>query len=371
MSPSSTSNSSAKSESGTVPYLSVFLLVFTLLYHGAWFFARDWSGSHRDPGSNFISGVGSIVRYRLGQLTQLAYARPDADLAEYFLRSEVVFQYQSKARLLQTKLRPALETFVNGMAARGVQVYLLPLPTKFSIERESYGARLPSSNVFHEDVELGDVEDPEAVYFVFRDLPHHASVELYSVLKSVFQAGERTHLPWDYHLSSRGIATVAKAAADHLHAAVGSSLTTQVQDHGLIPEKDGQFLGHLRLPTWYLNREPAFAWQENAFTLVPAPLPKSHGTYHYFGSSQSRRLRERAGNIPSLLAAALQIPLQENLVDDVRLSSTLEVFVAAGKSLSAGDTLIWEVPVGNARFFPDTLPLLTVTGGPPPEKGIQ
>lgn len=292
------------------------------------------SPTYFDEVSKWISGLGYITRFWLGQIPDFVIRNHSTKPIEFFERKEI-FTLAHEQQPLYVHAANMVNPVLRQWSARGVTAVFLPVPSKLSIERAGV-ALLPSCDVWR-TCQSPKRDASQEIYetFVSR-VP--AAVDLYSRFKAVIVNGERPYLSDDSHWSSRGIGEAALAVLGRVRPAVRWTLERRELINGFHFGREV-----LQLPLSYLEHSESFSAPEPLFA-IRERRPES-GRLVVIGTSFCQRLAHTGYGLGNLLATALGRDLVQVCMAAGGMWGSFRKLSEDGVELATNDLVVWEAPM--------------------------
>ncbi len=300
-----------------------------------------------------IKEYGYVLRYVLGQYPSFTMVGDRLPYQRFYLREDVCPCYK-KQREMNRQSRAVMSGLISSLQKKGVTVVILPIPSKVAVERAHISKRLPSCVLWGSLADSAELleEDATANYeeLVAADPAHVVN------LNAVYEQWLRAHpddylyVPSDSHWSSLGIALAAKAVVDKLGGAEPAmTLVKPVATQG-------EFIGYLQLPSFFVKRSPELQWQEPLHTLS-ASRGGTRGRVLVFGTSYAERLKETEWGLGSLLGKTLGREVVDLSFHGAGPIGSFIEFQKKGLQYKKGDIVVWEFPVRHPPSAAERIPL--------------
>jgi hypothetical protein len=118
----------------------------------------------------------------------------------------------------------------------------------------------------------------------------------------------------------------------------------------------GEFIGYLQLPSFFVARRPELQWQEPYYTLRSGPA-RGQGRVLVFGTSYAERLKETEWGLGSQLGKALGREVLDLSFHGAGPIGSFIEFQKRGLKYKKGDVLVWEFPVRHPPVPAEVIPL--------------
>jgi hypothetical protein len=326
-----------KKKRGTLVYL---LAGICLAYHLA--------EAMRRP--NFFMRLGGLVRYLAHSTPPSVIFGVDHPNQWLFLRQELEFQCRRSPEYIELYYLRPLREFLSVLDRHGIEVVVVPIPTKLSIYRDNGPRVLPTENIFRTQPPCA--EDPDANYQQIVNFDPRV-VDVMAAYRSAKRLFPNTLLYWptDSHWTSAGTIVAAGAVLQKLKSrgwpiAMPTPRYVGPRDLG----SGADLIESFKLPKFFIAREPAFrfgdivyAWQEPLPTTPREPPP---GRLILAGTSYSERFQSWKFSFGKLIAEPLHRELiRPDGASGGRAITALQNLNQAGVQLRRGDILVIEFSV--------------------------
>ena len=269
-----------------LPILTILLVILGAAFH----LSRD--------SRQWVGGIGYWIQYRLGRTPEFIFRGERERYQRFYIREEIPLQFANPTEEISW-IPQHLIPWIKHLESGGLEVVILPVPTKLSIERKRVPAHLPNSDV--------ENENPRGRYARILEALEGHGVDLFSEYESVVAQVPPVDLyvPTDTHWTSRGIALAARALLNRLRA-TGWKLPSYelVQRDTRRPDPAWDLFSPFVFPDWVIQR-PEFAWREPLFTLTPTKPIVNGPRVILAGSCYSNRLKGLDYSLSNLLGSSL------------------------------------------------------------------
>ncbi len=303
------------------------------------------SPTYFDLASITLKGVGYVIRYWVSQIPDFIIEGAGSGDLEMTERHDIL--------TLDPGVLPTLTGNLDKMSRQigawknsGARVVVIPIPSKLSIERERFPAKLPPCQVWSR-CNAPQVESAQTNYAeVVLRVPE--ALDLFAVYRSQYLQGLDPYLPDESHWSSLGIGLAARATL----ARLGVNPLPEMTEADAF--EDFHFAKQmLQLPDWYLNRHAGSARHREPtyrFAVLSKPSTMRGSDLRanrlvILGTSFCLRLGHTKYGLSNLLAENLQAGLKTYCGTGNGLWGAIGQMELAGESVRGGDIVVWEVPM--------------------------
>ncbi len=297
-----------------------------------------------------IAGVGHTARYFLGQENSFFFFGQKQPHQRLYERSDLDLE---KAGLEKHALPhlAKVTTLFRAARCRGIIPMAALIPPKSIIERERLPEVLPPNELW-ESLGPKVAEDAGIGHRVLRTQDPRFFLDLFKPFHSYHKQfpEEDIYVPWDYHLTSYGMAIVTAEIVKQL-AARGEPIAqpTLVRRASMPAQYLDNLVTMLHLPDRVLTKLPQFSWTEPIYEVEAEGKLTGVKRVVLLGTSFSGRLHPLKLALGHMLEKTLHVPVVEALANGRTTEDLLTHLASQGQSLRSGDLLIVEQPFKNLQ----------------------
>jgi hypothetical protein len=301
-----------------------------------------------DAAQRWLSWSGIYLRTLVGQSQPRWINYPYRGKRYYFLRDEIVFQYQREEQNVEVAFGEVERLMDEAVSAAGGTLVITPMPTKTSIYRERLPKWLPEQTLFDPVVPYDRAENAYGVYSPALAGDRTATVDVFRAFARHHREhpDDELYVPSNHEWSSLGIATTSAGVIENLRRrgwALAAPKVVRLPVEGEL--YDAGLLDILNLPPAFAGFYPQTALREIVYGVEPVVERTSRDRLILFGTCYSNRLRDSNGFANTLAHALRRTDVTNMGADGGKTLPGIERFAAKHRRFMRGDLVVWEFNV--------------------------
>jgi hypothetical protein len=310
------------------------------LFHGIYW----WQGvaAPRDGYKTPFAEVGYVLRYLAGQTPERVIASRRDDKLQLFFDGEIQVQRPDTGASIGRQLAAAMRPTLDRLAAHGVHVVPVVVPTKLSIYRDELPHELDTRSRWTRRPAGDQREEPERIHQVIAEQIPEA-IDLYEPFRAFRRSDpdRRLYLPLDYHWTSLGSAVATLEVARVLMERGLLATAPQWLSEGGRPLSSSTLTDQYPLPRWYIARGRDFQGEVEDVRFVTSPVDETRRVILDGTSFSGGRPEDFLGQLRSVVGRRMVTFARPNNGYAGGFLRMKEI----GFTFRRGDLVIWEIPL--------------------------